>query len=156
MALQIHSKAGAFSPGSNLWVLPQLDNSGWTKTLDWYLNFQVSRMSRFTPKEMPEALKKIIEQSGVENFKPHADENSPLLIASSERLPNDQTVILKYNDKLDEWFKNIKLLWYRLNRPKMRIFLPLDIKESEIIRYWPKLEELHLVSFVPYQSEATH
>ncbi|MEZ4871566.1 MAG: hypothetical protein R2827_04820 [Bdellovibrionales bacterium] len=154
MAIQIHSKAGAFSPGSNLWVLPQLKQSNWTKTVDWYLNFQVSRMSGHKAVELSEPIRHIMEQSEHTYIEPKLTEDAPLLIASANRLPNSQTVVLQFDGKIDDWFKRIKLIWYKLNRPRMRIFLPTAIKESEIIRYWPNMEEQHLVTFVPFDSEA--
>ncbi len=149
MALQFHSKAGAFSPGSHLWVLPQISISSWTRTIDWYLNFQVSRMENHELVEMSGTLKDILDSSGIESLPSQLPENPPLLLASSTRLPNDQTVILQFDERIDEWFKRVKLIWYKLNRPKMRIFLPVELKESEIIRFWPNMDEQHLVSFVP-------
>ncbi|MBC87254.1 MAG: hypothetical protein CL677_08760 [Bdellovibrionaceae bacterium] len=98
---------------------------------------------------MSGTLKDILDSSGIESLPSQLPENPPLLLASSTRLPNDQTVILQFDERIDEWFKRVKLIWYKLNRPKMRIFLPVELKESEIIRFWPNMDEQHLVSFVP-------
>jgi|GEM_PF-1442158 len=43
MAINLLSKSKAFSPGSDLWIIPELSYSAWSRKIDWYLNFQLGR-----------------------------------------------------------------------------------------------------------------
>lgn len=43
MAIKQLSYHTAFTPGSDLWIFSDKKTSFWTKKVDWYLNFQVSK-----------------------------------------------------------------------------------------------------------------
>ena len=66
MATQTLYKSGAFGPGSKLWITPELEQSNWTRLIDWYLNFQISKAKFHNSQEASPQLKKIAYDNDVE------------------------------------------------------------------------------------------
>jgi len=123
--MNIHSlpQNSALTPGSELWVVPDQENSRWSQQLDWYLNFQIARTHNKKPMEVPSTIKHILEEEEIEFPFGELKENSPLLIVSSQALPNSQFVELPYLKRKSSWIKKIHSLWLDLGKPSIRIFL---------------------------------
>ncbi|MGE9746555.1 hypothetical protein [Bdellovibrio bacteriovorus] len=124
MALSVLSQASALNPGSDLWIVPDLEKSPWTAKLDWYLNFQVCKSSRHQSPTLPDFLGSVLEQTELNKPAVPAVSDKPLMIASDKLLPNKWVVILPWNDDLTPWTAEIFRIWKNLNEPTLRIFMP--------------------------------
>ncbi|MCB0361806.1 MAG: hypothetical protein KDD35_03755 [Bdellovibrionales bacterium] len=151
MAIQKLSQASAFGVGASLWVLPPLQLSAWTRKLDWYLNFQISRAnSHPTPKLSP-TLNEIVERNGIYSLplaksKP---EEQPLLISSHTHLPNRMTLILPPFAEGSAWIHSCHDYWDKLGRMSARFFLPATLTIDQFVKDWPEPQssiEISLVS----------
>lgn len=124
MALSVLSQASAFNPGSDLWVMPDLEKSNWTAKLDWYLNFQICKSSRHVSPKLPLFIKEVIAETGLEkNFIPSSPKQ-PLMISSAELLPNKWVVIIPWDKDMAQWSSQSYEIWQKLGEPSLRIFLP--------------------------------
>lgn len=142
------SKAAAFNPGSELWLLPELEQSRWTQLVDWYLNFIISRAHKYTTPSLSPKLQSIIEtyKLPLQPIKP--GKSVPMLFSSEGRLPSRQTIILKYHDSMEEWLDKSSNIWQKLNRPRLRIFLPDDISEKDFNKLWPQSDPATAIELV--------
>lgn len=138
MALSVLSQASAFNPGSDLWIMPDLEKSPWTAKLDWYLNFQICKSSRHQTRETPAPINSIVEETGLSHEEVAADAESSLMIASGRLLPNKWVVILPWNNDLGKWTQEIHKIWGNLNEPSLRVFLPPGQSASGLQLAWQK------------------
>ena len=118
------SQASALNPGSELWVMTDLEKSRWTAKIDWYLNFQIVKSSRHQRPPLSDFLIKIIEKTNLQIPILEPLHEPPLLIHSQLLLPNKWVAIVPYADNFKQWMKNISELWGQLQHPTLRIFLP--------------------------------
>nr|BFD62228.1 hypothetical protein BdHM001_09090 [Bdellovibrio sp. HM001] len=124
MALSVLSQASALNPGSDLWIVPDLEKSPWTAKLDWYLNFQVCKSSRHHSPAIPAFVETVVQEAELESpFQP-ATSSAPLMIASEKLLPNKWVVVLPWNGDLAAWTAEVFSIWKNLKEPTLRIFLP--------------------------------
>lgn len=150
MNIQKVTKANAFSPGKNTWFLPQLSHSKWTRKVDWYLNFVISRADNHNSAQLSPKLESIISENELPLQPIKCDDKAPALFASHSRLPNHQTIVINFNNDIQTWVTEIQKIWQNLNQPQSRIFLPVDISIDEFKNLWPKTEsdsELDVVAF---------
>lgn len=138
MALSVLSQASAFNPGSDLWIMPDLEMSPWTAKLDWYLNFQICKASRHQTKETPAPINSIIEETGLPREDVSAGSRGSLMIASAHLLPNKWVVILPWNEDLGKWTQEIHKIWANLKEPSLRVFLPPQQSASNLQLAWQK------------------
>lgn len=124
MALSVLSQASALNPGSDLWIVPDLEKSQWTAKLDWYLNFQICKSSRHHTPSLPAFLKEVLVETELEKKSLKPNYNAPLMIASSELLPNKWVVILPWQGDLSKWTSEVFEIWQKLKEPSLRVFLP--------------------------------
>ena len=122
MAISVLSQASALNPGSDLWIVPDLEKSQWTAKLDWYLNFQICKSSRHVSKQLPAYLNEVLAETELDKKTLRA--SGPLMIASSELLPNKWVIILPWNDNLPAWTSQVFEIWKKLKEPSLRVFLP--------------------------------
>jgi hypothetical protein len=120
-----------YADGSELWVVPDKSSSQWARTLDWYLNFQISKANAFKRSEMSDGLQDIIREEEVESIEIPNQEGKPLLIASPKHLPNLMTVVLAFDEAhKQEWLDAIEKTWLELGKPRTRVFLPRALPEN--------------------------
>ncbi len=144
MASKILSAHTALVPGSDLWVLPQLTESYWTERINWYLNFQISRAESHKSKALSDLQIQEIHEFDLPHFEPQNNIPNALLIGSRDSLPNSQTIVLKFNQDIEVWLKDIQHIWSALGQPKIRIFAPKKIKAENISQIWTE-EKLSIV-----------
>ena len=136
MGIQMLTKASAYMTGADYWIVPPLEHSHWTQTLNWYLNFQISKQRAHKSADYPEPLKKIIEDNDLP-FKSFEDHNhQPLMIASQNRLPTQFVVEVPNIENTKDWFDSIYEISKKTGSKKFRVFLPLPVTESEVLDYW--------------------
>jgi hypothetical protein len=113
----------AFSPGADLWVLPDIEGSPWRWSLEWSVNFQISKiLGHPSPKISAPGLEQIKHFEAAEFIDKEAVPSSPwTLIAAEGLLPAKWLVFCGPVEKaLLE--KEVDLLWEGLGRPSVRFF----------------------------------
>jgi hypothetical protein len=138
MAVNVLSQAGAFNPGSDLWVVPQLGKSQWTSKLDWYLNFQLCKSSRHNSASVPGFLNDVIKETELTKFYRPVAAAAPMMIASETLLPNKWVVVVPWNDNVSTWTESIFRVWSGLQQPTLRVFLPPGQSTGNFQQAWVK------------------
>ncbi len=150
MKIQTLSKAGAYRPGADIWVIPELNSSKWSRQIDWYLNFIISRGTTHSPKKLSKTLTHILSENDMKLTPFKLNKQAPLMFASQHRLPNKQTVLLPLNKEKVKWIQSILKLWSGLNHPFIRVFLPPNFTDEEFNSLSPQDSEfLNKVTLVP-------
>ncbi|MDG0817910.1 hypothetical protein [Bdellovibrio svalbardensis] len=124
MSMSVLSQASAFNPGSDLWIVPQLEKSQWTARLDWYLNFQICKSSRHKMAHTPLFVNEVIKEAELDTFYRPVNAQAPLMIASEQLLPNKWVVVVPWANDMTAWSKEVFQVWSGLQEPTLRIFLP--------------------------------
>ena len=135
---QLNSQTDAFSSGSNLWIIADLESSKWAQKLDWYLNFQLRRAKLHTPKKISESAQEKIASWGIDvqkltkGVRSLDRKKAALMIASQKLLPHQLTIQIPFRDlTVGEWAQNCLKLLQNLKQTQARIFLPQKISASE-------------------------
>lgn len=152
MPIQKLAKAGAMGVGSELWITPNPEVSPWTRKIDWYLNFQMARAYHHEGLKISPELENILKENEVQ-WNPSTHKREALMVATQLRLPATQVVLipLKSDSATDKenWIESVKKIWEGLGSPRLRIFLPLVLKESEFLSLWPEGGMKSDLTFVP-------
>lgn len=146
MSLKVLYKAGALGAGADVWILPDFDQTTWTRSIDWYLNFQISKAKMFHPRSLSKDLKSLADDIPLKSYRP--EEPAPLLVASSEFLPNRAVVKLPLKDA-KEWTTKAYDIWQQLQKPSLRLFLPRTLRERDFESQWPEPVEIESIAVVP-------
>ncbi|MCB0414958.1 MAG: hypothetical protein KDD50_11530 [Bdellovibrionales bacterium] len=136
--------SSALLAGAQLWVLPGSKDSQWTKKIDWYLNFQISRANQRQCESSSPTLLKILNDNPELKLTLHAPldkKNTPLIVSSSSLLPNEQTLEVIYQGHPEKWVEQIHSIWNNLKRPSLRIFVPDQIDEDKLLKQWSTLDD---------------
>src|SRR5689334_16382437 len=129
MKAQVITQFEALLDGTDLWILPSLKLSDWTKKLDWPLNLQITRSHFHKSAEISDELKAIVRENKIEM---HVKSDAgPLLIAGNDHLPARWIAVVEADD-WDSWIKSAVKVWQGLEKPKMRVFLPNFAKLEKI------------------------
>lgn len=136
MSLSVLSQASAFNPGSDLWVVPDLEKSQWAARLDWYLNFQICKSSRHKTAQSPLFINDVIKEAELETFYRPVSIQAPLMIASERLLPNKWVVVLPWADDMSSWGKSVYDMWLGLKEPSLRVFLPPGQSTGNFQQAW--------------------
>lgn len=136
MGFQTLYRAKAFGSGSDLWIVPDPEESEIASRIDWYLNFQIAKSKVHETKKMSPSLEESIQTHDLVLPQIVKVEDAPLLIASEQRFPNRMVVEMKVREKPKAWIDEIQKLWAQLDRPKLRVFLPRDLSPEEFQKQW--------------------
>jgi hypothetical protein len=134
MAVNVLSKSSAMNAGSDLWIVPQYQQSHWTPLVDWYLNFQIYKYQTKSRAELSEKLQSILSST---EFKYKTDfKNSPsdiCMIGSSHLLPNRWVCVIESEStSFSAWLEKAYKISKSLNFPSIRFFLPPGRNASEV------------------------
>ena len=147
---QILSKHGAMAPGSTLWVVPNKEESQWTSTLDWYMNYQITRASLHKRKTLAPTIKQIISESEFQLKSLDFEEEDPLLmIACEQQVPALMLLRIPNENNHQKWMKRIYDIWTKMDSPTLRIFLPFDFPMSQFKNFWPEPRSIDEITLVP-------
>lgn len=124
MAVSVLSQASALNPGSDLWIVPDLEKSQWTARLDWYLNFQVCKSARHQTQKLPGFINEVLDETEISKISVQSNSTAPLMIPSEKLLPNKWVVILPWQGDLNTWTAKALEIWRSLKQPSIRVFLP--------------------------------
>lgn len=136
MALSVLSQASALNPGSDLWIVPDLEKSQWTAKLDWYLNFQLAKASRHRTPQVPEFIGAVVTETQLDSPYIPSAAPRPLMIASENLLPNKWVIVLPWQEDLAQWTSEIVKIWSDLKHPSLRIFLPPGQSTGSLQLQW--------------------
>lgn len=137
MGLQTLYTAGAFGPGSDLWIIPDPNLSSWSKLIDWYLNYQISRAKLHQPMRLPERVQLILEENEIPPVDIALSTDTPLMLAAENRLPSQQVVVLPSCENGKDWLARAHKVWEQLGKPTLRLFLPNDFDATQFQTQWP-------------------
>ena len=153
MGLKVLYKSGALGAGADIWVLPSFNKTTWARNIDWYLNFQLSKAQICQPKPIDAELKNLIKDGPLEDmpsWPPHplAHSEAPLLVASSQLLPNRAVIQLPLENG-KKWTTRVYKIWKQLDKPSLRLFLPRTLSERDFEFYWPEPVQIESIAVVP-------
>ena len=112
----------ALSPGATLWILPPLNESAWSTRIDWYLGFQLRRGLPHRRFDFSSDMRQLMEAYEETLPKIPRTDESPLMIASENLLPNHQTVMIPQKaSENKEWVTTCHRVWKGLGSPATRI-----------------------------------
>ncbi|HVK62673.1 MAG TPA: hypothetical protein VM432_14035 [Bdellovibrionales bacterium] len=135
--MKVVDQLEAFSPSSQVWLVPDLEHSEWTKKIDWYLNYQIKRSTPHTPALFSKELEEVIARSEFESPTVRLDPQAPMMIACEKLVPAAQTVVVPFKTDAD-WISTCHRVWVGLARPSVRIFLPRGMTMAGFTKVWPK------------------
>lgn len=136
MGFQTLYRAKAFGPGSDLWVLPEPEESEIATRIDWYLNFQIAKSKIHQTKKIGTEIAQAIKDHDLRLPEIKVEKEAPLLIASEQRFPNRMVVEMKVQPRKESWVTDIQTLWTKLDRPKLRVFLPRELSPEQFQKAW--------------------
>lgn len=147
MAASILSQASCLSAGAELWIVPTLDSNHTSPKLDWYLNFQVSKMERHQSAVLPQALQDILAATELENPLPQKNQSLLKMIPTKGALPC-KWVIINENLEFKTWVESSVQTWKSLKQPPVRFFLPAGQTPAKFEEIWKSLGQLDDYSVV--------
>ena len=130
------TKASAYMSGSDYWIVPPLEDSYWTQTLNWYLNFQISKQRAHKKPDFPNTLKEILSDNELPFTTIKTDKTQSLMIASQNRLPTQYVIEVPHTENTTKWFEHILKISDKIQSKKFRVFLPQSITESQVLDFW--------------------
>ncbi|HPI40110.1 MAG TPA: hypothetical protein PLJ21_04855 [Pseudobdellovibrionaceae bacterium] len=149
------SAATALNPGSQLWIIPNSENSPWTLKIDYYLNFLILKNLRHKPTQLDLELKNTILQTEIFSLNTFEKKDLPvqniesgLLIYSENSLPNQWTYYLPFHKNPQIWIQKIHKTWQGLKQPSLRFFLPIGLSFNELEVEWKALTEFTDITIV--------
>lgn len=146
MSPKVLYKSGCLGAGANLWILPDFDQTEWVKSIDWYLNFQLSKAHAFQPQPLPKELEKLAEKFPLRK---HSFQSPPpLLVASSEFFPNQAVIKISLKDE-KQWLHEVYKIWKQMKQPTLRLFLPRKLTKSNFESLWPEPIDMEHIAVVP-------
>lgn len=148
MPIQKLAKAGAMGLGSELWVVPNPEASAWARKIDWYLNFQIAKAHQHRFPDLAPELIKVLQENEISWMKDFV-QNQTLMVATQSRLPAQQVVRIPFLNDKTEWMNRARRVWEDLGRPRLRLFLPSEIGEAEVLQLWPGGGMNTELTFVP-------
>ncbi len=132
----------AWTSGARMWVAPTPANSLWSRRLDWYLNFRMSKGLTHQSQSRSPQLEGILERIQWK-LSPSTDvSEKPLLIAAGLWLPCDWILVLETlsseKNQLSPALEQLASAWSDLGEPKVRIFAPTQFPKDGLAERWSK------------------
>jgi hypothetical protein len=146
--MTVLTHASSTNSGADLWVLPDIKKSRQFATMDWYLNFQMTRATGRTVQELPAELSNILQKCELPKKDFHYKANDRLLIGSSALLPNRWVLQLSFKDDLSNWCSQISEIWTQLRKPSFRVFLPTGLSAGDFQTTWKQIHSFDDFSIV--------
>ncbi len=138
MGISFVTQASGLSPGSDLWVIPNLKESAWSSRINWYLNFLLTRSDLRVPKSLSDNLRSVLAET--EMYKHNSSEGSSLrdelLIASHIYLPNQWTLVRTQWDNVNTACQSIVSVSRQLKSNQIRVFLPQGLNSTDFAKAW--------------------
>ena len=81
----------------------------------------------------------------LQNFKDKKALSKPVLADTQSVFPNKALLCLPL--KKEAWLSDIHSCWNRLDKPSLRVFIPLGYNEEKLQKYWPQSDVFHNLSY---------
>lgn len=148
----------AFTVGAELWLVPDVGHSHWTRKIDWYLNFQMLRASAHSAPVVAPQLLELLKDEGLAAPTASSQLLAPLMISTAHRLPARYAVHLPYQGNLRDWLKRVAQIWHHMRHPSTRLFLPTGVNFSECQAAWgePDSQNVSVVMDSDHQKTTGH
>jgi hypothetical protein len=134
------SQSTALLPGAELWILPQYEESSWTCTIDWMLNFIILKNLRHQRSQLQSEMLSFISETQfpVSQIETEHKNKDMLLILSDKLTPNrwiiHSPVHAKQRQELQDWVKQITLTAKSLKALSMRVFIPKSVGSTDFFQ----------------------
>lgn len=129
----------AFSAGSDLWIVPERENSQLAQKLDWYLNFQMAKAALHRTPQLSQPVVEILRDCELSGYDWVPDSNEALMVLPSPFVPARWVMVIPNSDYLETWARTALEKWKQLKSPSLRVFLPEKISASQFLSVWKKL-----------------
>ncbi len=151
MEIQTLSGLQAFSPGSDLWVVPQEAEFSLFDRLDWYLNLLLSKSLAHQVQEPSLQILDLLKKTDQHFVRQSLPSPAAHLFVVPHLVPAKYLVHLPYTGSLATWAKAIDLQAQQLRATTLRIFLPRSANELLLPSHFQKPEDAATpsVSVVP-------
>ena len=142
--MKLLNPANAFEEGANLWFVPDLQVSSWTREIDWYLGFQIFKASLYHTRPIPEPLTRILNDHDLRSTFTPSSQQSVLALAVADRLPTDNVILISSDDGKD-WLNRCAKVWQKAQKTSARLFLPAFLAPHEVETFWKEADNISLV-----------
>lgn len=134
MAIEKLHPFHALKSGSQVWFIPEKNISGWTRFLDWHVNFLIAQTNQKTKRDLSGILKGILTEEDI-----HLDMNlktqyEQTLLSTQNYLPNTSTVMIRNFQDIKSWTDQIMLGLKQLKPRSARIFLPKGVDVNQFMK----------------------
>lgn len=142
MKIQIVPLTQSWTAGCDLWVTSSPDKSSWSRKMDWYLNFRITKGFQSKMPERPAALETLLGKVKWALPESRNWNTEPLLIAANQNLPCKWVLVLEdlNPEKISEGLKSLTKIWRDFNQPKMRLFLSSHLNQDALRKSWGSLD----------------
>lgn len=126
--MQVLSSVQALQPGADLWIMAIPSDSHWSRQVDWYLNFQISRGLQTKIPERSMNLEKLLHDVQWTLPESFIAKENPLLIAAAGRLPARWVLLPQTFDVSLSFLEKAS----QLQPGTVRLFLPPSIAKMPL------------------------
>ena len=133
MTVQFLTPSTYLTAGSDLWIVPELQDSPYGIQVDWYLNFQASAAMKHKQMELNSKLKATVDHCKIVDPTRPPVMGAPLLIPTQQNLPNRWVLVLPGSSNASHWLKEAFRIWQSMQKPSLRIFLPKSA-DAELLK----------------------
>lgn len=142
MKIQIVPLTQSWTAGCDLWVTSAPDKSAWSRRMDWYLNFRITKGFQSSMPERSPGLETLLSKVKWAIPRKKDWNTDTLLIAANQSLPCKWVLVLEdlNPDSITDGLKKLLKIWKDFNQPKMRLFLPSQLNQDALRKSWSSLE----------------
>ncbi len=113
-----------FASGADLWIVPDIENSSWEMSLEWPLNFQLSKSRAHKRTSHSLEAKKNFEEFEALDFLSTPPQDSPWTLISVENLLPAKWLVYSTGSAQEDFGEALDQLWKGLGSPTTRFFQP--------------------------------
>lgn len=134
MAIEKLHPFHALKSGSQVWFIPEKNISGWTRFLDWHINFLIAQSNQKTKRDLSGILKGILSEEDINLQLDLRGQYEQTLLSTQDYLPNTSTVMIRNFQDIKSWTDQIMLGLKQLKPRSARIFLPKGVDINQFMK----------------------
>lgn len=134
MAIEKLHPFHALKSGSQVWFIPEKNISGWTRFLDWHINFLIAQSNLKSKRDLSGILKGILSEEDIHLNLDLKGQYEQTLLSTQNYLPNTSTVMIRNFQDIKSWTDQIMLGLKQLKPRSARIFLPKGVDVNQFIK----------------------
>jgi len=113
-------------------------SSGFSRKIDFYLNFQMARSEQGCKTPLPKRLQEILTENQMEELLEFKTAPPHHLVATKRTLPCSQVVFIPFQNSAEQWLKDVMRVWVKLGSPTLRIFVPPAAGKVDVQKHLPE------------------